>query len=276
MRVIIFFTLFPAMLCAGRCRAQFQDDNFEQGFNATVAASKKFSEVASCMVNHATLGSITSFTAAAHTEKQYLLKELSTGAAVLAFPVAGGGAALAAGYAGAVGLNASRLSAAFGKNLGKAVSLGMAINYHLIHVAGYGNAAAVGFSVDFIVQATPSLETAIHVSDPVSSRYGHGSAEKLPARYSMSLAYQVSGQLLLMVETSKREGQSVEMLTAFHYAFMKAFFVRSGVSSAANSLFAGIGLCRDRIRLDFVANYHVQLGFTPGIQVVMGVQKKPV
>lgn len=245
-----------------------------EGYNGTVAGSRKSADVPSFMINQASLPEVKGVSAVVYTEKRYLLKELASGSIAIAFPVHGGGVGVAAGLSGFAGYNESQMSIAYGKALGKSISIGTQISYNTVHAEGYGNASAIGFEAGAAVQATDKLYTGIHICNPAGGQFGHASPEKLASIYTIVFGYEVSGNLLLSVQTRKTENKPVDILFAIHYAFATQFFIRAGTATSSGNSFAGIGLSWKNFRMDLIGSYHLQLGVTPALQLIVHSQKE--
>lgn len=258
-----------------RCgNAQVLHTIFSAGYNSTVAGSKKFADVSSFLINQASLAEIKKISATVYSENRYLLKELKSGSIGIAFPLSAGGLGIAAGLSGFAGYNESEMGIAYGKSLGSSASIGAQINYNMVHMEGYGNAAAIGFELGATIQATKTLYASLHVCNPVGGRFGHVSQDKLASIYTISFGYGVSENLLLSMQIKKPEKQPVDIGVSMHYAVARQFFIRAGTATSSGSLFAGFGLNMKQVRMDIIGNYHVQLGITPGLQFIVQFQKE--
>ena len=98
--------------------------------------------------------------------------------------------------------------------------------------------------------------------------------EKLGSVYSFGIAYEASDKFFVTTKIIKDEGQPVNVDAAFEYNFMKQFFVRGGISSEVASSFMGAGVGFKSFRLDVSASYHQQLGFTPGLLLIVNFNEQ--
>ena len=242
------------------------------GYNSAVACTRDLTDAATCMVNQAALAEISKLSFAVYSEEKFGLKELSGASTAVAFPGAGGGIGIAACLSGTA-YSQSAFGVAYGKALGGNIRLGAQLNYNLVHVQGYGNTGAVGFELGTIIKATDKLYTGIHVCNPVGGRFRGEAGEKMAAVYTMALGYDASAAVRMSLQVIKTEGQPADVLVALHYSFSSQFFLRAGLATSSGSSFAGFSLQWQHIRIDMVGSYHLQLGFTPGLQLIIPVQK---
>jgi hypothetical protein len=228
------------------------------------AYSHQFTQSFSFLSNQAVLGNLPQASAGVYAEQQYGLKQLAMYMATAALPVHNGGIGLFTQYAGFADFNQSQLGLAYGKNLGR-VSLGIQCNYYMMHIAGYGNDAAVGVEVGSQWQVTRQLFTGIHIINPVGGEYKN-SGEKLPAVYEWGAGYEASQQLFLSAQISKEENAPLQVLAGVQYnAIPNRLFVRAGIATATSSPYMGIGWQWKNCRADVCMRYHPQLGLTPGL-----------
>jgi hypothetical protein len=238
------------------------------------AYSHQFTQSFSFPANQASLGGLSRASAGVYAEQQYGLKELSQYMATAAIPVNRGGIGIALQYSGFSDFNESQIGLAYGKNLGK-VSLGIQCNYNMMHLAGYGNDAAVGVEVGSQWQITSSLVTGIHVINPVGGRFRNQPNEKLAAVYQFGAGYEVSKQLFVSAEITKEEDRPVNVQAGLQYIIIEdRLFVRTGITTATTSPYVGMGWQWKNCRADVSVRYHPQLGLTPGLLLIFyGKQK---
>ncbi|MBE7170027.1 MAG: hypothetical protein INR73_05515 [Williamsia sp.] len=253
-------------------KAQVLHNLFSTYYNSVVACSNAGTDASSFLINPAALAALRHASAAFYSEQKFLLKELSGGSASFALPGAGGGLGAALGVTGAANYSNAQAALAYGKALGKQISLGVQINYHLLHIAGYGNSAATSFNLGCIIHATDKLFTGVAVSNPVGGKFTASADDKLPAIYTLLMGWEPSENLVLCMLTKKTENLPVDVLFSLQYSFVSQFFVRAGTTTASPNFFAGVGLHWKGIRVDLVGNYHFQLGATPAIQLIIQPQ----
>ena len=171
------------------CLAYAQSIRYTPGtlYTGVGAYSRAFTQSFSFLSYQAALGNINRTSAGIYAKQQYGLKQLATYMATAALPVYRGGIGISAQYAGFNDFNESAVSLAYGKSLGS-VSVGVQCNYYMLHLAGYGNDAAIGVEVGSQWQITKQLYTGVHLVNPVGGRYKNASAEKLAPVYEWGWA----------------------------------------------------------------------------------------
>lgn len=234
------------------------------------AYSHHFTQSFSFLSNQGALGDLPKTSAGVYTEQKYGLKELAMYTAAAAVPVNKGGIGIAMQYSGFAGFNESQLSLAYGKNLGH-VSVGVQCNYNMMHIAGYGNDAAIGIEVGSQWQITPRVITGIHIVNPPmgAGKFFNNAGEKLASLYQLGAGYEVSPQLFISAELSKEEDKPVNVQAGLQYsAVPDKLFARIGLATATASPYAGVGLQWKNCRADIFIRYHPQLGITPGLLLI--------
>lgn len=261
--------LIPRLVCG-------QSIHYTPGtlYTGVGAYSHQFTQSFSFPANQAALGNISRTSAGAYAEQKYGLKTLSYYMATAAMPVNRGGIGIAMQYAGYGDFNESQVGLAYGRNLGR-VSLGIQFNYNMMHVAGYGNDAAIGVEVGTQWQVTTAVVTGFHVINPAGGYFRHHSGEKLASVYQFGAGYEVSEQLFFCMELTKEENQPLNVQAGLQYILVPdRLFVRTGLTTATTSPYAGVGWQWKNCRADVCVRYHPQLGLSPGLLLLFyGKQK---
>lgn len=259
------------------CLALGQSIRYSPGtlYTGLGAYSHHFSQSFSFLANQAVLGGLSRASAGLYAEQKYGLRELSMYMATAAIPVNRGGVGIAVQYAGFSDFNESQVGIAYGKNLGR-VSLGIQCNYNMMHIAGYGNDAALGFEISSRWQISPVLVSGFHIVNPVGGHFRNHPEEKLAAVYQFGAGYEVSKQLFLSAEITKEEDRPVNVQAGLQYNMVPdRFFLRAGIATATSSPFVGMGFQWKNCRADVCARYHPQLGLSPGLLLLFyGKQKE--
>jgi hypothetical protein len=88
------------------------------------------------------------------------------------------------------------------------------------------------------------------------------------------LGYEASDNFFVSGEIVKQEDLPVNVNAGVQYNFAKQFFARFGIASQNQSPYGGAGLSWKNFRLDVSASYHPQLGFSPGLMLIMNLKPK--
>jgi hypothetical protein len=259
------------------CLAHGQSIRYSPGtlYTGLGAYSHQFTQSFSFLANQAALGSLSRVSAGLYTEQKYGLKALSLYMATAAIPLKRDGIGIAMQYSGFSDFNESQAGIAYGKNLGR-VSLGIQCNYNMMHIAGYGNDAAVGFELGSLWQISSTLVTGIHIINPVGGHFRNYSSEKLAAVYQFGAGYEVSKQLFMSAELIKEEDRPISVQAGLQYiAVPDRLFIRTGISTATTSPYLGMGWQWKNCRADVSVRYHPQLGLSPGLLLLFYGKQKP-
>ncbi|MGE5107060.1 MAG: hypothetical protein ACM3H8_05920 [Sphingobacteriales bacterium] len=239
------------------------------------AYSKNFADAYSFTQNQAALANVKTASAGVYAERRFLVQELNLYSAVLALPTRSGNFGIQADYFGFKNYNESQIGLAYARNLGSKVDAGVKFNYYNVRIPSYGDASSVNFEAGALFHLTDKLHAGLHVFNPVGGKLGKNeNEEKLAAAYKVGLGYEASDNFFISAEVVKQEDQPVNVNAGFQYNFLKQFMMRAGIATATNNSYVGIGLNVKQFRLDVVASYHPQLGFTPGILVLFDFGKQ--
>lgn len=250
------------------CFSQVLHSSRPANYIGVGAYSLNFKDVFSFTANQASLSHIKNTTAGVYSERRYMLNELKRFSAAVSFPSLQGGTGIAADYFGYGGYNESHAGIAYGRALGEKIDLGVQFNYHHIGMAGYGGTGAMNFEIGTLIHLTDKLLVGCHLYNPVGGKFNTDTGEKIASMYSFGAGYEASKKLLITATLVKEENQPVNVNVALQYAFVKQFFIRGGLTSAAASYFAGAGITWKNFRIDVVADWHPQAGLTPCLLLV--------
>jgi hypothetical protein len=231
-------------------------------------------DVFSFTSNQASLAQMKTAAAGVYGERRFLLSAVNMYSAVLTLPTSQGNFGLQADYFGFTNYNESQLGIAYARNLGSRLDVGAKFNYYSFRIPGYGSASAVNFEIGAIAHLTDKLHAGVHVYNPMGSKLSKEDGEKLGSSYKFGLGYEASESFFVSSEISKEEDQPVNVNAGFQYNFMKQFFVRAGIATETTNSYAGAGVRWKIFRLDVSGSYHPQLGFSPGLLLIINFKSK--
>ena len=236
--------------------------------------SKQQADVFSFTNNQASLASVRSAGIGIYGERRFMLSENSLYAIAAAIPTRLGNIGIQLNYAGFKNFNESKVGLAYARSLGSKVDVGIQFNYYGYRIPSYGNASTINFEAGVLVHFTDKLSGGIHIYNPVAGKLGKSSGEKLAAAYKLGAGYDASENFYVSAEVIKEEDKPVNVTGGIQYHFKKQFFVRAGFISETASGFGGVGVSWKNLRLDISANYHPQLGFSPGLLLIANFKGK--
>ena len=223
--------------------------------------------------NQASLAQVKSAATGVYGERRFLLSEANMYTAVIALPTQQGNFGFRADYFGFTNYNESQLGIAYARSLGSKLDVGVKFNYYSFKIPGYGNASAVNFELGVIGHLTDKLNAGVHVYNPMGSKLSKQEDEKLGSAYTFGLGYEASDNFFVSSEISKEENEPINVTVGFQYNFMKQFFVRAGIATETTNSYAGAGIKWKNFRLDVSGSYHPQLGFSPGLLLIVNFKQ---
>ena len=269
-----FYCAFILILfaCDGFCQALRQP--IAARYTGLGAYSINHIDAFSFTSNQAALAQIKNTAAGVYGEKRFLLSSVNLYSAVVVLPTKQGNFGLQADYFGFKNYNESQIGIAYARSLGSKLDIGIKFNYYGFRIPGYGNASAINFESGAIAHFSEKLHVGIHVYNPVGGKLSKTNNEKLSSVYKFGIGYEASEKFLVSSEIIKEEDEPVNLDIGFQYNFLKQFFVRAGTSTEAANSYLGAGISWKSLRLDITGGYHPQLGFTPGLLLIINLNKK--
>ena len=238
------------------------------------AYSQKQNDALSFTGNQAALAQTKNAGAGIYGERRFLLKETSSYTLGAAFPTRMGNFGLQLNYSGFKNFNENKIGLAYARKLGKVVDVGVQFNYYGYRIPAYGNASSINFEIGAMMHLTDKLNAGVHVYNPVGGKLGKDKEEKLASVYKAGLGYDASDHFFVSAEIIKEEDKPVNVIAGLQYQFAKQFFARAGFISESTTAYAGAGISWKNLRLDISSGYHPQLGFSPGILLIMNFKGK--
>ena len=223
--------------------------------------------------NQAALAGVKNAGIGIYGERRFMLSETSVYTLAGSLPTRLGNFGLMINYAGFKNFNENKIGLAYARKLGKFLDVGVQFNYYSYRIPSYGNASTINFEIGAMMHVTDKLNAGIHVYNPVSGKLGKNSGEKLASAYKMGIGYDASDKFFISSEIIKEEDKPVNVIAGLQYRFAKQFFARAGFISETTSAYAGAGVAWKNLRLDISSSYHPQLGFSPGILLIMNFKK---
>ncbi len=207
-------------------------------------------------------------------ERRFLLSETSVYTLGASLPSRLGNFGIQVNYAGFKNFSENKIGLAYGRKLGKLLDVGVQFNYYGYRIPAYGNASTINFEIGAILHLTDKINAGLHVYNPVGGKLGKAREEKLASAYKFGLGYDASDKFFISSEIVKEEDKAVNVIAGLQYQFAKQFFVKAGFISESTTAYAGAGIAWKNLRLDISSSYHPQLGFSPGLLLIMHFKPK--
>ncbi len=274
MRKLIIYSIIALSGLFQQCIGQSLRYAVSMPYISLGAYSKQQVDVFSFGNNQAALASLKASSVGVYGERRFLLSENSLYAMAAAFPTSLGNFGLQINYSGFKNFNENKIGLAYGRSLGSKLDIGLQFNYYGYRIPSYGNASTINFEIGAIVHISEKFSAGLHIYNPIAAKLGKERDEKLAAAYKIGAGYDASENFYVSAEIIKEEDKPVNVTGGIQYQFKKQFFVRAGFVSETSSGFGGAGIYWKNIRLDVSANYHPQLGFSPGLLIIANLKKK--
>lgn len=260
-------------------QAQSLRYSFAQPYICLSAYSSKQIDPLSFTGNQAALAKIQSAGIGVFGERRFMLSETSAYTLGASLPTRLGNLGIQLNYAGFKNFNENKIGLAYARRLGKLLDVGVQFNYYGYRIPAYGNASTVNFEIGAMLHLTNSLNAGLHVYNPVGGKLGASTSlsmgeEKLASVYKFGLGYDASDKFFISSEIIKEEDKPVNVIAGLQYHFARQFFAKAGFMSESTSVYAGAGIAWKTLRLDVSSGYHPQLGFSPGLLLIMNFQPK--
>jgi hypothetical protein len=207
-------------------------------------------------------------------ERRFMRSETSVYTLGASLPTRLGNFGILLNYAGFKNFNENKIGLAYARKLGKLLDVGVQFNYYGYRIPGYGNASTINFEIGAMLHLTNELNAGIHVYNPIGGKLNKDADEKLASAYKFGLGYDASDKLFISSEIIKEEDKSVNVIAGLQYQFAKQFFAKAGFISESTTVYAGAGVAWKNLRLDISSSFHPQLGFSPGLLLIMHFKPK--
>ena len=212
-------------------------------------------------------------------ERRFMLSETSSYTVAASLPTRLGNFGIQLNYAGFKNFSENKIGLAYARKLGKLVDVGIQFNYYGYRIPAYGNASNINFEIGAMLHVTAKLNAGIHIYNPVGGKLGASTSlstdqEKIASAYKFGLGYDASENFFISSEIIKEEDKAVNVVAGLQYHFAKQFFAKAGFISESGTPYAGAGVGWKNLRLDVSSSYHPQLGFSPGILLIMNFKPK--
>ena len=266
--------LSGAVLCINAATAQSLRHAVALPYIGPGAYSRQQTDPFSFSCNQAALAQVRQPAAGVYGERRFLLAATSYYSLAAVFPSKLGKFGLQLNYGGFKNFNENKIGLAYARSLGPKLDVGIQFNYYGYRVPAYAGATAINFEAGAIMHFSDKFNGGIQVYNPVGGKLGKTAAEKLASVYKMGFGYDASVNFFAGIEIIKEEDRPVNCIGSVLYRFAGSFFARMGILTESTSAFAGAGWRWNNLRVDVSASYHPQLGFSPGIMLVMNGKAK--
>lgn len=215
--------------------------------------------------NAAALAFLEKPTAGAFLQQQFLIQEMSRGAAAFAMPLKKHGT-IGLGYQtyGFRLYRDSRATMSYSRKFGPLFSAGLQLTYLNTFIGeNYGSRSTFAAEVSFLAEVIKDLRLGVHLYNPSRVRTGDYGNERVPTVLRVGMGYLFNPKVRAGIEVEKDLRNRAVFRAGVEYQIVPVLYLRAGLSTQPGMSSAGFGLQLKPLRIDFAFGFHPQLGVTP-------------
>lgn len=199
-------------------------------------------------------------------ENRFLLRELQNQAFAVAVPLRKGVFSAGGQFHGFQLYRTQRIGIGYSLPLSEKLAAGVQMNYQGIRIDQYGRAGTVTGELGVLAQLAPQLKLGFSVFNPGRNMVVPGTNDRYATYMRLGLGYQLSTQVLTVIEAEKEIESSLRIKGGVEYKMHPAFFLRLGAAVNPVELSGGFGYqVKNQFKIDFGSVWHQKLGWSPHI-----------
>ncbi|MEY4110748.1 MAG: hypothetical protein RLZZ46_1103 [Bacteroidota bacterium] len=198
-------------------------------------------------------------------QQQFLVKEMSRGAAAFVMPFSKIGT-IGIGYQtyGFRLYRDTRATLSYSRKFGPVFSAGLQLTYLNTFIGeNYGSRSALAAEVSFLAEVIKDLRLGVHLYNPTRVKTGSYGNERVPTVLRVGMGYRFNTKVRAGVEVQKDLRNRAIFMAGVEYQIVPVLYLRAGLSTQPGMSSAGFGLQLKPVRIDFAFGFHPQLGLTP-------------
>ncbi len=230
-------------------------------------ASVTFRDINSAFSNQAGLAFLDGMSFTAFGEQRFLLAELGSYSAALAYPTNSGTFGLALNYFGYENFNEQKIGLAYARKLFEGVAIGAQVDYLGTRIPEYGSTGKVTFELGVQADLLENFIVGAHIFSPIRTQLTDDEIDVIPTQLNVGIAYLPTEKVTLIAELEKDFDYTASFKGGIEYQLVDELSLRVGVGTNPTQNGFGIGIHLGNLDIDIAAAYHQMLGFTPGASV---------
>jgi len=236
-------------------------------------ASVTFRDINSAFSNQAGLAFLdgTSFTA--FGEQRFLLAEIGSYSAALAYPTNSGTFGLVINYFGYENYNEQKIGLAYARKLFEGVAIGAQVDYLGTRIPEYGSTGKVTFELGVQADLLEKFIIGAHIFSPIRTQLTDDEIDVIPTQLNVGITYLPTEKVMIALELEKDFDYTASFKGGIEYQLVDELSLRVGVGTNPTQNGFGIGIHVGKLDIDIAAAYHQLLGFTPGISVSYNITR---
>lgn len=220
-------------------------------------------EVWSLQSNQAGLTDLKNPVASISYRNNFLNPELSTQAAVVAYPFKQNVVGFSLQSYGFSAYSEQKLGFTYAKGFGNTLSVSLNFNVHQIKIEQYGSDRTISVEAGLQYKPSEKLIIGAHVANPYRASYDSEVNAVLPVSIEFGAAYKFTDKLLLNSCVVKEISSLTDLRFGLEYSIANAFAVRGGIAVNSFKQFAGFGYKYQQIMVDAAVSVDPHLGYSP-------------
>ena len=230
-------------------------------------ASVTFRDINSAFSNQAGLAFLDGMSFTVFGEQRFLLAEIGSYSAALAYPTNSGTFGLVLNYFGYENYNEQKIGLAYARKLFEGVAIGAQVDYLGTRIPEYGSAGKVTFEVGVQADLLENFIVGAHIFSPIRTQLTDDEIDVIPTQLNVGIAYLPVEKVTLIIELEKDFDYTASFKGGIEYQLVDELSLRVGVGTNPTQNGFGIGIHLGKLDIDIAAAYHQLLGFTPGASV---------
>ena len=227
--------------------------------NATVAISDMWS----IQKNQAGLSLVKKPSIGIAYENKFLIKDLSSRAAVFILPVSKNVFGISFNDFGFDLYKQQKIGIAYSRAFNEKISFGFKLNYLSIKIEEYGNSTAVSADLGLQYKLSEKFTLGAHIQNPSAEKFSKTTENLIPTAINAGFSYNPSQKVSANVEVQKDLDQNAILRAGLSYRPTKIIAIRGGVSGEPFNYYVGFGLLLKDLRIDLATTSHPILGYSP-------------
>jgi hypothetical protein len=175
-----------------------------------------------------------------------------------------GAIGISAHYTGDQTFNQTKIGIGYGRKLADQLSVGVQLDYVGTRTGEVGNGQAFTFDIGVLYSPTKTISIGAKAFNPIRAENGMDNPEELPAIINAGFSWKPSDKVLFCIEGEQNLDYDLRIKSGLEYRIIDEIYLRGGYISNPSMFTSGIGIKLKTFQLDASAQFHQQLGITPG------------
>ena len=197
--------------------------------------------------------------------QNYRIPELTDMAAVVSYPLMGGGAFGGYHRYGNELYNENRIRLGYGYEW-RGIRAGLVLNYrHVAFGGSYGNGGTLGLDLGVGTELYENLWFGAYANNINQPKVG-GKLE-VPRKLSMGFSYKIADRALLATDLVKDVDYPLALRSGLEIMLLDMMTARAGVTTEPTTYSFGLGIKNSFWKINFSVQHHQALSWSPGIDL---------